>query len=285
MEISEAEDRILERMGAATDSVTHHLAALEVAPPASLKEVVAIGLDTNILKLLRKDVSSADQLFLTLEASNVGLIAPGQTITEYWNNFHVFAGGELDSFQGELTRLAKGIESGKLGGYDQGAVRQLQELVEEVSGDLLDSKKPEFFDQSRKLIQSLLDIAICTRVSRTRFADLAAIRMATRTPPGFADEKLKSAAGGDFFVWCDFLLGALRMDPSEGRDHYVWVSDDSKPDWKAGAAGHPVLIEEFRWVRDEDLTILSYSDFRALVKAAESEAQGLLVASAENGIE
>jgi hypothetical protein len=268
MDIAEGHNLLYERMCAARDASASHLVALSVKSPTSLSEVAAVGFDTNILKLLRRDPSDADQLFLTLKSSGVALIAPAQTIIEYWNNHQVFASEEWTRFQADLAKVSKLIDSGKLGGYDQGAVQHLQKLVGEVSDDLLEAKNPEFFVQASALIEALLEQASSPQVSRLQFSDLAAIRQASKTPPGFADEKLKIAASGDFFVWCDLLLGALTLDPPARSNKFVWVTDDSKPDWKTGTAGHPSLVEEFQWVAGGELSILSYGDFRRLVKTS-----------------
>lgn len=274
MEIAEAEDRLVERLSASRESADLHLRALNSEPPSSLHELAGVGLDTNILKALRREPTFADQLFLTLKSNDVALIAPGQSIVEYWNNHKVFASDEWNVFGGDLNRLTKRIESDNLVGHNEKAIEQIRGLVQGIADDLQEAKSPEYLTKSANLIRSLLETATTPRVSRSRLAELASVRMYSKMPPGFADEKNKSAPWGDFFVWCDFLLGALCVEvPDDARTKFVWVTDENKPDWKTGATGHPSLLEEFQWVCDGELSILSLQGIRVLLKADEAKAR------------
>lgn len=86
-------------------------------------------------------------------------------------------------------------------------------------------------------------------------------------------------SGGDFFVWCDFLLGVLSVEVLPTREEFLLVTDESKPDWKTGEGGHPYLLEEFRWVRGGRLSIVSLADVRRMFKSDEAAARAEEVAA------
>lgn len=267
MEIADAELHLLERLSGARETARSFLSVLDLSPPVSIAALAGIGIDTNILKKLRREPTFADGLFVSLRANSVALIAPGQCIVEFWNNHRVFANDDWNGFRNDLGKLAKRIESESVGGQEARMISEIGKLVEELSGDLQESKSPDYLTRSQELIRSLLEIGSAPMVSRPLFADLARIRSAIKAPPGFADEKLKSASLGDFYVWCDFLLGALCVDPSGGGRKFAWVTDDAKPDWKTGDRGHPSLVEEFHWVTGAELSVLSLDNLRSLAEA------------------
>jgi hypothetical protein len=88
----------------------------------------------------------------------------------------------------------------------------------------------------------LKDKAVLSYVPRSRFADIAASRKRTKTPPGFKDE-----GDGDFFIWAEFLYGLLQArDSGQAFNHAVVVTLDQKPDWSRAGVAHPVLAAEMR---------------------------------------
>lgn len=269
MDLDVAQQTLYTKLTSPRDGAEIHRKILDAHTVESISTIAAVGLDTNILKGLRRDSTFADGLFLRLKANKVALITPGQSLVEFWNNHHVFANDEWNSFRNDLGNLKKRIERGNLLDFDAARVGEISRLVQEVSSDLHETKSPEYLATSRTLVQSMLETARVPQVSRVRFADVASARLSTKTPPGFADEGSKVAAAGDFFVWADFLLGCLCVEVEENRDHFVWVTDDSKPDWKTGSSGHPSLLEEFRWVREARLTVLSLRDLRVLIQREE----------------
>lgn len=270
MELSDAENILFERMSVPRESSQLHLSSLDFAPPKSFSEVAAVGLDTNVLKMMRRELQAADQLVLTIAESGVDVIAPGQSIIEFWNNHKAFASDDWNAFRNAFQALTKKIDSGTLGSQQAEAIGQIRELVDGMSQDLHEEKSPEYLDNSRSLVQLVLARASKPMVSRPRFAQVAQIRQASKYPPGFADDRLKVSSYGDFFVWCDFLLGALCVALQESRRKFVWVTEDSKPDWKTGGEGHPALLEEFHWVHGGELWLTNYSGLKALLDASET---------------
>lgn len=273
MSVSDVEDVLFSKMNEARDLAKSHLNALDAQPPDSLNDISAIGLDTNILKALRREAIFADRLSLRLKAQGVSLVVPGQSILEFWNNHKIFASDDWSSFKSDLTRLTKRIENSNATGEHAETVSGIGRLVDGLSSDLQAERAPEYLGVSQNLIRSLLEFASQPMVSRLKFADLARIRFSSKIPPGFEDDKNKTAPYGDFFVWCDFLLGAMCIAPSEVRHKYLWVTDELKPDWKTGTGGHPALIEEFNWIHGGELSIVTYRELKSLIEEADSEVE------------
>lgn len=266
MELTDAQAHLMDRLSAPQLSSEHHLKALNIASLENLDHVAGIGLDTNVLKVLRREPTLANSLFVTAQSNSTTLIAPGQCVVEYWNNHKVFASDEWSAFKSDLAKLTKRLTAESIEGHDEKSVREIERLVQELSTDLEESRSPEYMRKSRGLMQELLEAATLPMVSRAGFASLADVRLASKMPPGWADDKTKATALGDFFGWCDFLLGALCvMDPRE-RTRFVFVSDDTKPDWRTGSSGHPALIAEFAWVCGTELSIITLDELRALLK-------------------
>lgn len=272
MQLNDAEDLLYERMSSARDTADLHIESLDLPKPGTLAELTAVGIDTNILKALRRDLTFADQLFVTLESDGVGLIAPAQSVVEFWNNHKVFSGEEWTAFRNDFQKLTKRIESEALGARHDQAVQEVRGLIEMMSDDVQEAKSPEYLSRSKDLIRSLLTYGSKPMVSRERFSGLASVRHTSKIPPGFSDERSKSSPHGDFFVWCEFLLGALCVRDDAAGLRFGWFTDDSKPDWKTGGGGHPALIEEFRWITGGELSILGLDDLRSLFKASERHA-------------
>lgn len=272
MELSDAQAHLVDRLSAPQLSSEHHLRALNISSLKSLEEVAGIGLDTNILKVLRREPTLANSLLVTAQTNQTTLIAPGQCVVEYWNNHKVFASDEWSAFKSDLAKLTKRLTAESIEGHDEKSVREIERLVQELSADLEESRSPEYMRKSRGLMQELLEAATLPMVSRATFAPLADVRLSSKTPPGWADDKTKSAALGDFFGWCDFLLGSLCVTDPQNRTRFVFVSDDTKPDWRTGSSGHPALIAEFAWVCGSELSIITLDELRAMLRTdAKSE--------------
>lgn len=265
MDIRSAETHLFRRLTAARQSSSLHLGVLKT-PGAPLEQVLAIGLDTNVLKRLRHDAIWAERMALALQLQSVALIIPGQVVNEYWNNHRVFAGEDWASFGNDFKRLAGKLDGISLRRQGDAIVEEIQILISGMSDELDSERSPDYLEKSRALMEVLLAASIKPMASRLRFSELASARSLSRTPPGFADEKSKSASHGDFYVWIDYLLGVILLDSPSDRPHCIWVTDDSKPDWKTGTDGHPALLEEFQYVTGHSLSIISSKDFRQQVE-------------------
>lgn len=267
MDLSEVEERLLELLASPQISADAHLRALSAVTPTDMADVAAIGLDTNILKALRREPTFADSLFVTLQSTKTALIAPGQCVIEYWNNHKVFASDEWNSFKNNLDKLTRHLDSDGVDIHNTETVSQIHKLVDELTADLDESRSPVFLAKSRALMAQLLETATVPTVSRTRFGPLGTVRLANKTPPGWEDDRTKSAALGDYFAWCDFMLGVMCSHDPQSRNSYVYVTDETKPDWRAGTAPHPSLVAEFSRVCGGELSLLTLAELRKLLTA------------------
>jgi len=123
------------------------------------------------------------------------------------------------------------------------------------------------------------------KVSREKFSRLAEVRIRSKVPPGFIDEKRKADPLGDFFVWCDFLLGVrLIIDggPIDPRPHFVLITDDTKPDWLASGSAHPALVEEGLRVTGARVSITNMKGLDDLLNTAPSSSDETPRASDED---
>jgi hypothetical protein len=94
--------------------------------------------------------------------------------------------------------------------------------------------------QVTTLLDGLRTSAIVPYIPRDQFAHIAEQRQATKTPPGFKDER-----HGDFFIWAEFLHGLqLARDGGAEFTRVVLVTDDRKPDWSTKGTSHPILRAE-----------------------------------------
>lgn len=87
-------------------------------------------------------------------------------------------------------------------------------------------------------------------------------RVKQRRPPGFKDASKDSNAIGDYIIWKTIIDLGQRL-----KKDCIFISDDSKPDWKTG--GHATrfeLNEEFRDLTCGNIfTIVSFAEFLHLL--------------------
>jgi hypothetical protein len=106
------------------------------------------------------------------------------------------------------------------------------------------------------LLKALSEVAIVAYAPRRRFASIAEIRRATKTPPGFED-----AGHGDFFIWADSLLGLLEArDIGKAFSSFHLVTDDRKKDWCKGKVAHPILCAEASKLLGVDLYVTTLEE-------------------------
>jgi PIN like domain len=240
-----------------------------------LDDLTGIGVDTNILKQLRREPILADTLSARTHQLGISLIIPAQSVIEFWNNHKVFAKNDWNRISNDVNSFRKRLEGiGALTMADA-RIASIEATIKEIVEDLQESTAPGFLENSQRVMDTVLEHAIQPMVSRVSFAGVAHARQQCKVPPGFADESNKGSAGlGDFFAWSDFLLGALSvLNHRSATSNFVFVTDDSKPDWKTGDSGHPELLHEFRQVTGGVLAVTGFSDLRRLLKDAENAAK------------
>ncbi len=274
MDVSDIERQLLEALSrsAFQDPTWAKPRAIE---PASVKlwDLGGVGLDTNVLKMYRREPLEAANLVELLRAKGVALIIPGQTVVEYWNNHKVFARDDWNQAINDLRKFNEKLS--KLGALAivQDRLDELQKLVDEVSRDLQESTSSDFLDKSTSVLETLLEYALQPMVSRAVFYRVALARIGSKTPPGFADASAKGNLSlGDFYCWCDFMFGALHVSSSlSTQKDFLFVTDDEKPDWKTGGSGHPYLLQEFSQVTGSRLAIATTKDLQGLLASGSGE--------------
>jgi len=230
-------------------------------------EVAAIGIDTNILKVLRRAPLMADNLLTFIEDRGIPLIIPGQSAQEYWNN-HGAIVRDIDGVYKTLEDLKRKIANISLSEQQKSAVHAIETNIERLSLEMHDSRRPELLRESTEFWKSVLPKAVSCNVPRSSFKALAEVRFAAKTAPGFADTKKATQSLGDFFVWADFLLSLLLAGLGSPTDHpqrIIFVTDDDKPDWKASGKPHPVLMGELKQLTGRHLQIMGTKDFESTI--------------------
>lgn len=230
-------------------------------PTSRWEGVVGVAVDTNILKLFSLERIFAVNLAVSLASSGVRLIIPGQARIEFWNNFQTIAEQAAHKLRNEVdafSSLAERLEGWSLASEKAWEVRRLtQDIADIVKQETDASHRADSMDMLRELSAE----AVIPTASRTKFAHLAQQRMAAKMPPGFADATKSAGSAGDFLLWCDFLLGALTLEPEQGSKFFL-VTDDKKKDWRTGGHPHPALVEEFFRITGCNLELLSSSELK-----------------------
>jgi hypothetical protein len=230
-------------------------------------EVSAIGIDTNVLKILRRAPLVTDNLLTFIEDRKIPLIIPGQSAQEYWNN-HGAIVRDIEGVAGAIEALKKKVSNLTVTEQQQHAVLEIEAQIERLAAEMHDSRRPELLNDSVVFWENVLPKAVLCNVPRVSFKSLAEVRFAAKTAPGFSDAKKGTQSLGDFFVWADFLLGlllsGLGSSPSPDR-RVIFVTDDDKPDWKASGKPHPVLIGEVHRLTGMHLEILGSRAFESLI--------------------
>lgn len=229
-------------------------------------KIAAIGLDTNILKYLRRQPLKADELLNYAETNEVPLIIPGQCVQEFWNNHSVFV-RDLEGIFSPLQTLKNKVAKASLPQMQQRILEEVGEKLDLFKFEMEDSKRPELLSESFELWRSLQSKVSMPYVPRSTFRSLGEVRYSTKVAPGFAEDKPANQALGDFYAWADFLLGLQQADlVNENESRILFVTDDSKPDWKTSGKPHPMLLGEVHQLTGATLDILGSKDFFELIQ-------------------
>ena len=168
------------------------------------------------------------------------IILPGQSIQEFWNNNLSVADSIATGIKRKFEALE--MESGRVDVSFQDFSERFALLLTEFRTSFGYAYDGGTVRRTISLLEVLRDKALTSYVRRERFAELAAHRKRTRTPPGFKDD-----GDGDFFVWLDMPDSLLAAKARNIRfDQVVLITNDKKPDWSREGIAHPLLSAEVR---------------------------------------
>lgn len=166
------------------------------------------------------------------------VVLPGQAIQEFWNNFNSAHQAITTGIRSKFDQLK--AEIAKVDGEFEDFSTRFGELITEFNDSFGYAYDGETVRRTISLFEALEGKASVSYARREPFIGLAAIRNATKTPPGFKDN-----GDGDFFIWIDALEGLLAAkDAGEEFEHVVLITNDKKVDWSRDGIPHPVLTAE-----------------------------------------
>lgn len=242
----------------ALDSLINALGTAEL--PESLSGCT-IALDSSVFLRLASDEKSADAIDYLNTQHSSGIVLPGQSVQEFWNNrYNVVPSlakslkSSFDSFYNKIEELDSDFSAYK---------ERFDNLILEFEyehGHVFDEQT---ISKTFRMLDGLKSRALVPYVNREMFQKLAANRQSTKTPPGFRD---KQGNDGDFFVWLDTLRGVQLISKKARPTRLVFVTNDKKDDWSRDGMPHPVLAAELRAVCGLKLCILDLKKFLTLVE-------------------
>ncbi|GAC49567.1 hypothetical protein GOACH_15_00590 [Gordonia aichiensis NBRC 108223] len=237
---------------------------------------IIVGFDTNSLKRYREERLELDEV-VTQIGDQVKVIIPGQSYVEYYNNHEAFSKTQLEQLTSRLSAFSKDLDGPLLELNRRGiiAAEDLHSLAASVS-DFKERYNPgstrDNINRTLEVLASLIDAGVeVPFCDRQLFSDVANIRLATKTPPGWADVKSKgSQALGDFYCWTEFLLGLLQSQEVASTDDAkrlaIFVSGDRKSDWNMSDFAHPYLAAECLSATGFRLSKLEPHELRKVLK-------------------
>ena len=217
---------------------------------------IAFGIDTNaLIRIVQKRQGTNVSDYLDNHTAPV--ILPGQAVQEFWNN----KGGAMNTMGNELNsgfenfkKVVNRIrEENNFGQY----IDDIQQLVKSFQSDYQNHYSQSSVNEVMKILKNLRNTAFVSFCPRTKFYPVALHRRETKTPPGFEDKR-----DGDFFIWLDFLYGLKRKQfQKENFDKVVFVTNETKKDWRSGRAAHPILVSEVKALFDVPFGIWDSDSF------------------------
>lgn len=243
----------------ALETLTVALGTAEI--PQDLRNCV-IAIDSSVFLKLAAHEKSADVIdYINTQHAN-GVILPGQSVQEFWNNRYNAVPSLARQLKASFDTFAKHMDEldGEYGGYKE----KFKSLISEFEidhGHVFDERT---ISKTFGMLDALRAKALVPFVDRERFQVLAVHRQNTKTPPGFRDDR---GNDGDFFVWLDVLRGMqLLADEKNESDSLVFVTDDKKDDWSRDGMPHPILSAELKAICGSKLCIVDLAKFIGLVQ-------------------
>ncbi len=242
----------------ALDALTKALGTASL--PTNLSNC-AIALDSSVFLRLAGHEKSADVIDYLNAQHSAGIVLPGQSVQEFWNNRYNVVPSLAKNLRSSFDAFSSKIDEldGDFGNYKA----KFQELISEFENEHGHVFDEQTVAKTFKMLEGLKAKAVVPYVNRDIFQRFTAHRQSTKTPPGFRD---KSGNDGDFFVWLDTLRGAQLIVRSGNPEWLVFVTNDGKDDWSRDGMPHPVLAAELRAICGLDLCIVDLRRFFALIE-------------------
>ncbi|MEP0392061.1 MAG: PIN-like domain-containing protein [Erythrobacter sp.] len=221
----------------------------------------AISLDASVFLRLATHDKSADVIDYLKGPHEAGVILPGQSVQEFWNNRYNVVPSLARQLSKSFEDFSKQLD--KLDGDFSVFKSKFEEIIEDFQtshGHIFDEGT---VNRTFQMLETLREVAVVPFVNRLQFEGLAAQRQMTKTPPGFRD---KPGNNGDFYIWLDTLRGVQTLLRSRnGIKGLVFVTNDTKDDWSRDGTPHPILSAELKAISELDLHIVDLKRFVSLV--------------------
>lgn len=224
-----------------------------------------IGLDTNILKNLYREVRINTKLRTLCAVKRPVLIIPHQVQAEFWGNFVRVEKEKRNKQQNELKKIENSIkvlEKNKTDSFDfldnfRISFDEFYELWDNTSQDVV-------FEEAQAFLDELLGFGVGPRLADDAFYKIAEQRYQRKIPPGFEDAEKGANRYGDFFAWAEFLAGVVENQILHGFDpqnRLIFVSGETKPDWRCAGNAHPFLTEEANRCTNLNFELMDFEEF------------------------
>lgn len=236
-----------------------------------------IGLDTNILKRLYREVGVRRQLETLCKVKRPVLIIPHQVQAEFWGNFSEVEREKRSKQKTHLEKIGKAIsalEDNRTASLE--GLESFRESFEKFQDGWNQASQELVFEEAHSLIETLLGRGVGPQLTDHEFYSIAERRNQRKIPPGFEDADKASNKYGDFFTWAEFLTGVTEDQILNGFDpsnRLIFVSEDVKPDWRCAGRAHPFLTDEAKRCLNLDFELMNYDEFKNYLKSESTPAK------------
>jgi hypothetical protein len=238
------------------DALSPLVAALNNETVPGFSSEAAVCFDANAFLHLHGGRSATEMIDYFAERHAGPVIVSTQTLQELWNN-HV---GAMPSIAERLSSQLRSVDKivAEIDPRYRGLGDGVDKLVDDFKTEFGHVLDPTARRELVTMLERLQAKAFRTQVNRRAFAELAALRKAAKTPPGFKD-----SGTGDFFVWAEFLKGLAEAQVrGHGYNVAVLVTDDVKKDWSTEGQAHPVLVAEVHALVGVPFAVMTLADLK-----------------------
>lgn len=236
-----------------------------------------IGVDTNIIKVLYREIGVYRKLQSLCKVKRPVLVIPHQVQTEFWGNFVKVEKEKRNKQQNELNKIEKSIEvleKNKTDSFD--FLDNFRKSFDDFYERWDNNSQDVVFEEAQSFLKTLLDFGVGPHLIDDEFYKIAEQRYQRKIPPGFEDAEKDANRYGDFFTWAEFLTGVIENQILNGFDprcRLIFVSAETKSDWRCAGNTHPLLAEEAKRCTNLDLELMDFKEFKAYLNAETTAAK------------